>query len=159
MNEKIAKNRQRRGGYFFSLKAKEITPKSPPRHESLEASMSPKLKRLVRLYREDLQLRFSHWTVAHYSGHLRAFLAWMQEQDLELYEVQTKDLIAYQGALLALRNDEGRPYSVSFQQHRVSTLKSFFRFLVRRGYALHDPAASLDLPRADNRLPRVILTT
>jgi len=37
-------------------------------------------------------------------------------------------------------------------------VKAFFGFLYRRGYALHDPAARLEYPRGERRLPRTILT-
>ena len=42
--------------------------------------------------------------------------------------------------------------------NRLKALKSFFRFLHRRGYALHDPSAGLEYPRGELRLPREVLT-
>jgi integrase/recombinase XerD len=120
--------------------------------------MSPKVRRLVSLYADDLALRFSEHTARNYLRGVRYFLAWLEERGMRLPSVQTADLMAHQGDLLALRRKDGRAYSIGFQQGRVSALKSFFRFLVRRGYLLHDPAAAVEMPRMDNRLPRVILT-
>jgi integrase/recombinase XerD len=37
-------------------------------------------------------------------------------------------------------------------------VKGFFRFLYRRGFRLSDPAAQIELPRADVRLPRLVLS-
>ena len=120
--------------------------------------MSAKVKRLLVLYDEDLALRFSEHTVRGYRRGVGSFLAWLDGRGVGLASVRTADLLAHQGDLLALRKQDGRPYSIGFQQNRVSALKSFFRFLVRRGYLLHDPAAAVEMPRAESRLPRVILT-
>jgi integrase/recombinase XerD len=116
------------------------------------------VRRLLVLYEEDLALRFSEHTVRGYRRGVGCFLAWLDGRGVGLASVRTADLLAHQGDLLAMRKKDGRPYSIGFQQNRVSALKSFFRFLVRRGYLLHDPAAAVEMPRAESRLPRVILT-
>jgi integrase/recombinase XerD len=53
---------------------------------------------------------------------------------------------------------DGKPYSVQSQRHCLTAVRNFFRFLYRRSYLLHDPSASLELPRVENRLPRTVLT-
>lgn len=120
--------------------------------------MSAKVRRLLVLYAEDLSLRFSEHTVRGYRRGVGSFLAWLDGRGVALASVRTADILAHQGDLLAMRKKDGRPYSIGFQQNRVSALKSFFRFLVRRGYLLSDPAAAVEMPRAESRLPRVILT-
>ena len=121
--------------------------------------MSPtKLARLLRLYEEHLQVRHAARTVPAYLADLRVFLAWLDEKGVELTDVRTADLLAYQTDLYAARKKDGRPYSTSLQTNRLSALKSFFRFLYRRGFSLHDPAAAVDYPRSELRLPRGILS-
>ncbi|MGH9390949.1 MAG: tyrosine-type recombinase/integrase, partial [Vicinamibacteria bacterium] len=68
------------------------------------------------------------------------------------------ELLAHQGELLAARKKDGKPYSIGYQQNRISGLKSLFRFLVKRSFLLHDPARAIEMPRGERRLPRTILT-
>ena len=72
--------------------------------------------------------------------------------------VRSEDLLAYQSDLYALRKKDGQAYSVGFQCNRLVAIKALFRFLYRRAVLLSDPAAALEVPRVDKRLPRVILT-
>jgi integrase/recombinase XerD len=114
--------------------------------------------RLTALYQEALELRYGSRTVDQYLMHVRAFLGWLEQKGVELVEVRSRDLAAYQAALFAHRRQDGRPYSAAYQANRLAGLKNLFRFLYRRGYLLHDPAASIEMPKLDKRLPRVVLT-
>jgi integrase/recombinase XerD len=120
--------------------------------------VSPKIRRLLALYQDDLRMRFAERTAEGYLGHVRFFLAWLQRRGLELASVKTEDLAAHQSDLLALRKDDGKPYSVGFQQNRLSAIKSLFRFLYRRSYLLTDPSAAVEMPRAVRRLPTILTT-
>jgi len=120
--------------------------------------MSKKTERLVKEYEDDLHVRYGETTVRGYLGHVRAFLGWLQAQSVELQEVTTKELLSHQRELLAARKKDGKPYSLGYQQNRVSALKSLFRFLVKRSFLLHDPARAVEMPRAERRLPKTILT-
>ena len=68
------------------------------------------------------------------------------------------DLHRYQADLVAQRKPNGTPYSAGFHVNRLSALKSFFGFLLRRQIVLLDPMAGLERPRLETRLPRAILT-
>jgi integrase/recombinase XerD len=120
--------------------------------------VSAKTASLLREYDEDLQLRFSPQTIRGYVQHARDFLAWLAERGIDLSSVRTSDLLANQTELVAARKKDGSSYSVGHQQKHVSALKAFFRFLVRRSYLLQDPAAALEMPKSETRLPRTILT-
>jgi integrase/recombinase XerD len=133
-----------------------MTPKSPPRHGNQQGSVSAKTKRLLQLYEDDLALRYSERT--NYPGHVRTFLSWLNSRGLDLHDVKNEDLDAYQTALYARRKTDGKPYSTGAHANRLTSIKSFFRFLYRRGFVLTDPAATLPMPRLEQRLPRVILT-
>ena len=120
--------------------------------------MSEKTKRLLEEYEDDLYIRYGETTVRGYLGHVRAFFDWLQAKSIELPEVTTKELLAHQGELLASRKKDGKPYSIGYQQNRISAIKSLFRFLVKRSFLLHDPARAIEMPRAERRLPKTILT-
>jgi len=126
--------------------------------QNQQGSVSRKTARLIRLYEEDLQVRYGDRTSAGYRCHVRAFLAWLVARKLDLLEVRTEDLHIYEQDLNAERKPDGKPYSIGAQANRLTAVKSLFRFLYRRSYLLHDPAASLPAPRTEDRLPRVILT-
>jgi integrase/recombinase XerD len=117
-----------------------------------------RLPRFLKLYEDHLSLRHAARTVPAYLADVRAVLAWLEERGVGVADVRTQDLVAYQTDLYAARKKDGRPYSASLQTNRLSAIKSFFRFLYRRGFMLHDPAAAVDYPRAEVRLPRGILT-
>ncbi len=91
-------------------------------------------------------------------AHVRAFLEWLLGKGLDLVDVKTKDLDAYQTYLYAFRRRHGKPYAAAYQGTRLVVLKHLYRFLYRRGCLLHDPAADIELPRLEKRLPRVILS-
>jgi integrase/recombinase XerD len=120
--------------------------------------VSARTKKLFRLYREDLEVRFAERTAEEYMALAQSFLAWLDAHGVSLTEVRTDDLLAYQSDLYAARKKDGRPYSLSSQALHLVVVKSLFRFLYRRNYVLQDPAAALELPRQEERLPRVILT-
>jgi integrase/recombinase XerD len=121
-------------------------------------SRSTKLARLLKLYQDHLQVRHAARTVSAYMADVRVFLGWIEEKGVELTDVRTQDLLAYQTDLYAARKKNGRPYSTSIQVNRITAVKSFFRFLYKRGFMLHDPAAAVEYPRSELRLPRAILT-
>jgi len=122
------------------------------------STLSKKGTRLLRLFAEDLKLRFAPATVPNYLRHVRQLVHWLEERGAGLSAVRTADLHAYQGHLVAQRKDDGRPFSSGHHVNQVKAIKGFFRFLYRSGYLLSDPAAALEFPRMEHSLPRVILT-
>lgn len=120
--------------------------------------MSAKEGRLLKLYEEDLAARYSPRTSETYLWHVRVFLGWLKDKGLALHEVRPEDLRRYQSGLYAGSKEDGRPFSTAAISLRLASVKNLFRFLLRRGYAVFDPSASIELPRLEKRLPRVILT-
>ena len=135
-----------------------MTPNLRKRERSHGPSVSRRLSQVLRLYREDLDLRYGERTAPEYHSRVRRLLAWLKDKHVALFSVRTEDLLAYQTHLLSLRTGEGRAYSVGFHHNQLVAVKSFFRFLYRRGMMLADPAAPLEPPRQETRLPRSILT-
>jgi integrase/recombinase XerD len=142
--------------------AKHLAVTSPLRHKNQQASVSGALSRKTRhileLYEDQLHVRYAPRTPPAYMAHVHAFLEWLCARGLDLREVRAKDLHAYQTYLYAFRRKDGKPYAAAYQGARLVVLKHLFRFLYRRGYLLNDPAADIELPRLEKRLPRTILT-
>lgn len=135
-----------------------MTPKPPNRHGNQRRPMSAKTRRLFRLYENDLRVRYGSETASAYLSRARMLLDWLSEQGVELTESRVEDLQRYQSALLTWRKKDGKPYALGTQHNHLTAVKSFFRFLYRNGYLLHDPARSLDYHQKESRLPRTILT-
>jgi len=135
-----------------------MNPNPRKRERSQQASVSAKTARLLRLFGQDARLRFSPRTVRAYEDNVSHFLRWLSSRGVELVDVKTSDIEAYQRQLFTARRPNGRPYAVGTQAGRIVAVKSFFRFLYRRLLVLRDPAASVELPHREHRLPRVVLT-
>jgi len=86
------------------------------------------------------------------------FLDWCKERSLEdVTEITRPVLERYQRALYQHRKKNGDPLTFRTQNSRMRAIKSWFRWLARQNYLLHNPASELILPRLENRLPKYIL--
>jgi site-specific recombinase XerD len=121
-------------------------------------SAGRKPARLLRLFEDHALIRYAPRTAAAQLRVVRDLLAWLNERNVGLADVRTTDLQAYQSDLYARRRADGTPFSLGHQRNCLGSLKTFFAFLHRRGYLLTDPAVALEYPRAEQRLPRGILT-
>jgi len=103
---------------------------------------------LVRLYRQHLEGRnLSTYTVRNYLSDLGHFLGFLEQEDLGLESLTRQDFRRYLAALL-----EGGVATASIAR-KVSTVRSFLRFLVREGYLAQDPLAGVRGPKRPRRLP------
>jgi integrase/recombinase XerD len=117
-----------------------------------------KTSRLLKLFEDHALVRFAEGTAKGYVRGVRSFLGWLEGRDVPLVNVRTSDIEAYQANVCALRKKDGTPYSADLQVHRLSSVKTLFRFLYQRGYVLTDPSSPVEYPRREMRLPRGILT-
>jgi integrase/recombinase XerD len=120
--------------------------------------VSAKVARLLGLYEDDIRIRYETKTAHEYLREVSCFLAWLESRGVALASARTEDVLAYQSFLYAQRKPNGKPYSSGNLKNRIKAVKSFFRLLLRRGLLLHDPAAAVEYPRSERRLPRVILS-
>ena len=106
-------------------------------------------------------------TVQHYSSasvssreHLLGlFLHWCQQRDLrQPYEITRPILESYQRALSRTKKSNGKAVSANAQGNHVYALKGFFKWLAKARYILYNPAAELEIPRRQKRLPKYTLT-
>jgi integrase/recombinase XerD len=120
--------------------------------------VSAKAARLLGLYEDDVRVRYEAKTGHEYLREVSCFLAWLDGRGVALASARTEDVLAYQSFLYSQRKPNGKPYSSGNLKNRIKAVKSFFRLLLRRGLLLHDPAAAVEYPRSERRLPRVILS-
>jgi integrase/recombinase XerD len=131
--------------------------------ELLEASTSMEPGSLgahVRSYLEHMGvLGQTEDSLRSAAADLRVFLTWAEGRGLRrLDEVTVSVLERYQRHLYHYRMRGGRPLSFRTQRVRLLTLKRFYRYLVRQRVLEMSPAELLELPRAEKRLPRTVLT-
>ena len=103
---------------------------------------------------------YSDQTITSRRGLLRQFFTWCEERGITDLSQVTHPLVErYQKYLFRYRNEKtGLPIAFSTQARTLSNIREFFRWAVRRGYVAFNPAADLELPRAEHRLPKYILT-
>lgn len=115
---------------------------------------------LGEAYLEALRVRnYSGATIASREHHLREFIRWAEERGLTCpTEVTKPTLERYQRYLYHYRKKNGEPMSFRSQHGCLVPVRAFFKWLCRQNLLLANPAADLDLPRAEKRLPRHVLT-
>jgi integrase/recombinase XerD len=153
-----AENPRRAFAGFNSRAVKEITQNPRTCEQTQQGPISKKTERLLGLYQDYLSVYYAERTAPQYLSYVRCFLGWLAQQGVDLTEVRTEVLHAYQNDLLTQRKPDGRPYGSAHLQNRLNAVKSLFRFFYRRGYLLSDPSSSLESLRMESRLPRAILT-
>jgi len=156
-----------RSGGVKSLAGKPLRATSPLRDQNQQGSVSSpihgvrateKTGRIVKLFEDHVLVRYAERTAAGYVRGVRSFLEWLRGHAIPLSDVRTADIEAYQAAVSALRKKDGTPYSMDVPVHRLSSVKTLYRFLYQRGYVLTDPSAPVGYPRRELRLPRGILS-
>jgi integrase/recombinase XerD len=115
---------------------------------------------LALAYLDDLRLRnYSRHTVRSAAIHVRLFLTWCEERGLvEPGQLCLAVLQRYQAHLFHHRKEDGRRLSFQSQWDRLGGLRRFVGWLFRHGHLADNPAARLELPRLEKRLPRGVLT-
>ena len=134
--------------------------KKQPRPPIGDASDPHGMPALLALYCERLHVKnYSPATVKHADDHVRHFIGWCAERSVTRASEVTKPMIdRYQRALFYQRRTNGRPLSFRTQYLMLSSLKQFFRWLVRENHILYNPASEIELPRVERRLPKHVLT-
>lgn len=95
--------------------------------------------------------RSSERTVQTYVRDLRAFRDFVAEQGLPV-DARKLDAVAIRGFLSSLF----RTNEPSTMKKKVSAIRSFFRFLLKRGVVERNPAAGIRSPKTKKGLPRFL---
>lgn len=81
-------------------------------------------------------------------------MTWCDERGLTRPAEITRPIIErYQRHLFLKRKANGAPLSATTQASRITPIRKWFRWLVRQNRILYNPAADLDLPKVEERLP------
>ncbi len=104
-------------------------------------------------------LNYSEKTVESRAHHLREFIKWCTERSFARPAEITKPILErYQRHLYHYRKKNGEPLSFRSQHGCLVPVRALFKWLCRHNHLLANPAADLELPRAEKRLPRHVLT-
>ncbi len=111
-------------------------------------------------YLESLAIRhYSDKTIQIARENIGYFIRWAEERELRKPQDITLPIIErYQRHLYYLRRPNGKPLTASVQHQRLGSLRGYFRWLVKQRYLLYNPAAEIELPKMDQRLPKTILS-
>jgi integrase/recombinase XerD len=97
--------------------------------------------------------KYSDNTIAAYRNDLSQFLRWLRQHRPDLSgwaAVSNTETSAYSDAL------RGEAYTASSVARKVAAIKSFFHYLLARGYISADPTTELDSPKVKKRLPQTL---
>ena len=110
---------------------------------------------------EALRVRgYSEFSLRIRSKSLRRFAQWCDARGIDDVTMVTRPMLErYQRWLFYYRKRDGKALTFRSQAHQLSAVKQFFRWLMRDGHILSNPASELELPKCGRHLPRVVLTT
>lgn len=89
-------------------------------------------------------------SVLSYKRDLLDFQNFLTKNKLSELEVSSDDI---EGYIKNLSANNIAPRSIN---RKISTLKSYYNFLISEGYAKHNPTLIVDLPKYSNKLPSVL---
>lgn len=132
------------------------TPRPPIGDASDPESLYNYMRRFSAWLREK---NYSATTIASREVYLRFFIEWCDERGIKQPQEVTRPIIErYQRFIFVYRKSNGQPLSTSSQHVRITPIRAWFRWLARQNFILYNPAADLELPRMEKRLPKHILT-
>ncbi|MDM5226226.1 tyrosine recombinase XerC [Cytobacillus sp. NJ13] len=112
--------------------------------------MSENVNVSLKLFIEYLQIEknYSQYTIEHYQHDISEFFMFMSEQAIaDLTKVEYQDVRIF---LTDLYNKKMSRKSVA---RKISSLRSFFKFLLREEKVAENPFALVSIPKAQKKLP------
>jgi len=124
--------------------------------------MNANLQSCLERFREYLQEHNrAERTVETYAYHVQKFLQFLERHypRIQAIEKVSRDVVRdYQRYLADYRNRDGRPLSSRTQILKLRVVRAFFGYMMDLDLILKNPAASLSLPREEQRLVRNVLS-
>ena len=113
------------------------------------------MQKLIRAYLSYLEdeRNFSQHTVVSYANDLSQYYIFLQKEFPELIERHDDTDTGVIRAFLGLLLDSG--ISKKSVVRKLSTLRSFYKFLVRKKVLRQNPALNIVTPKIDKKLPSV----
>ena len=102
---------------------------------------------------------YSLRSIEGYRERLLPFVTWCEERGL-LYapQVSLEVLESYQRYLRSYRRANGNTLALNGQLNRLSAIRNFWRWLLKRHVILYNPADLLELPKAESHLPAQVFS-
>lgn len=115
---------------------------------------------LVEQFCADLGARgYSTETIRNRRQHLAQLAGWLADRGVTRpVEVTRPMLVRYQRHLFRYRKTDGQPLTFRSQAGRLLPVRAFFKWAVRNGHVLSNPASEIELPRLEHRLPKPALS-
>ena len=102
---------------------------------------------------------YSPRTIQIRDEQIRTFILWCFERSLTKPRHLDRPILErYQRHLFYYRRKDGEPLSARSQGLRIVHLRHWLKWLTKQGHLLYNPAADLELPRQEMRLPKFILS-
>ena len=132
-------------------------PKIPTEPAATKGSMRADMQAYHQWMRE---MNYSNHTIKNHRCFFKKFLDWCEDRGVNRSKEVTQGLIErYQKSLYQARDEEsGAPMTVNSQRVVGMAIHAFFRWMKKRGHLSVNPAADMDLPRSEHRLPQTSLT-
>jgi integrase/recombinase XerD len=96
-------------------------------------------------------------TIEGYQNNLRQFQTFLAARRQKIPNLTHAELQEYR-SYLYYQEYRGQPLNIGTQRHRLIAIRMLFKYLAAETLILVDPAATLELPKEPQMLPRVILT-
>ena len=96
----------------------------------------------------EIEKNYSEHTILNYKLDLREFVKFLDKTPIE-----SVDYLQLRRYLAQLRTNKYRPRTMA---RKLSSLRSFFRFLNREGYLKENPAVLIMSPKLDKQLPKFL---
>lgn len=132
---------------------------------AIELSGDPSVPRgLHRLVKRHLKwmrmVNFSRLTIRARFSQLNAFVSWCAARSIHKPKQVTKRVLEdYQRNASRVRSkNTGLPLSSGAQLGRLVAVRVFFKWMARKRVIRYSPAADMDLPRMEKRLPKIVLS-
>lgn len=104
----------------------------------------------VKLFIEYLQIEknSSKLTIEHYQHDIMEFFMFMREQAIENF-----DSVKYSDIRLFLTKLYQKKFARKSVARKISSLRSFYKFMLREGYLQDNPFLLVSIPKIEKRLP------
>lgn len=104
----------------------------------------------IKLFLQYLQIEknYSHYTVEYYEGDISEFVLFMSEQTIVNFED-----VEYSDVRLFLTKLFEQKLSRKSVARKISSIRSFYKFLLREKIVEQNPFAQVSIPKVEKRLP------
>jgi len=111
------------------------------------------VKNYLNLFIEYLQIEknYSKYTIVNYSKDIEDFFSFMKEQAILLLEE-----ITYNDIRLYLTQLHTRKYSRKTISRKISSLRSFYKFLIREEILHENPFLLVSIPKKEKKIPQFL---